>query len=73
MTKQITRRWPKDWFGWWKAAAASADVAEREKQASDAKQYAAQRFNDYVTGFTQLPEYGARHIFRARGRGIDWR
>lgn len=58
---------------WWKAVAGSVDVVEREKQAVAAKQYAAQRFNDYVTGFTQPPEYGVRGLFRRLGRGIDWR
>ena len=53
--------------------AGSVDVVEREKQAVAAKQYAAQRFNDYVTGFTQPPEYGVRGLFRRLGRGIDWR
>ena len=58
---------------WWRAAAGNVDTAEREKQAADARQYAAGRLYDYVSGFTQPPQYDGRAVFHRLGRMWDWR
>ena len=72
-TKQADAPIAEGLDSWWKAAADNVDVAEREKEAIAAKQFAAQRLSDYVTSFTQPPDYGCRGLFRRLGRGIDWR
>lgn len=66
---------------WWKAAAASVDVAEREKQAIAAEDFQERRVQAYLESGGQTDIGGwrgaslgsGRQIYAWRGRQIDWR
>ena len=66
---------------WWKAAAGSVDVTEREKQAIAAEDFQERRVQAYLESGGQTDIGGwrgaslgsGRQIYAWRGRQIDWR
>lgn len=63
---------------WWKAAAGSVDVPEREKRAIAAQDFQAHRLWHYINFGQDVGGWvgsvmGGRAIYQVRGRQVDWR